>query len=399
MANEKIKFLTGAMANLPVSIEAGKVYFAVNADGKTGQIYLDTPVSGETKRINFSDAGTKIKYLQDQDNVTPVYGALIGNSINDPDGNVTYLVQEYYEDTAGNEVFDTTNFTGTLRYKYKIEYRLAPNSATGQLSTAFGLSCDEVTITRFSGAPNFTRQDSKNVYHSGDIEDLDIGTVTASGLAAFAEGAVTVASGNAAHAEGTRTLASGNAAHAEGYLTKATGSRAHAEGWGTMAAHNGAHAEGFESKALGEASHAEGKGTVADATGQHVQGRYNISDENALFIIGNGEDNEHRSNLHVINNAGDAWFAGDIYIGSTSGVQQDGGAKKVATEEYVNAHTGGANLIIDKGEKIYNGSAEIVLCPTDEEFLQLAVQSGLINIMETSSGVIYVTPTNEIFII
>ena len=34
---------------------------------------------------------------------------------------------------------------------------------------------------------------------------------------------------------------------------------------------------------------------------------------------------------------GDAWFAGDVYIGSTSGTGKDEGSKKVATEEYVEA--------------------------------------------------------------
>ena len=34
---------------------------------------------------------------------------------------------------------------------------------------------------------------------------------------------------------------------------------------------------------------------------------------------------------------GDAWFAGDVYIGSTSGTGKDEGSQKVATEEYVEA--------------------------------------------------------------
>ena len=33
---------------------------------------------------------------------------------------------------------------------------------------------------------------------------------------------------------------------------------------------------------------------------------------------------------------GNAWYAGDIYVGSTSGTNKDAGSKKVATEEYVN---------------------------------------------------------------
>ena len=36
------------------------------------------------------------------------------------------------------------------------------------------------------------------------------------------------------------------------------------------------------------------------------------------------------------NIVGDAWFAGDVYVGSTSGTNKDEGSKKLATEEYVN---------------------------------------------------------------
>ncbi len=35
---------------------------------------------------------------------------------------------------------------------------------------------------------------------------------------------------------------------------------------------------------------------------------------------------------------GDAWFAGDVYIGSTSGTNKDEGSKKLATEDYVQSY-------------------------------------------------------------
>ena len=35
--------------------------------------------------------------------------------------------------------------------------------------------------------------------------------------------------------------------------------------------------------------------------------------------------------------SGNAWYAGDIYVGSTSGKNKDDGSKKLATEEYVNS--------------------------------------------------------------
>jgi hypothetical protein len=115
---------------------------------------------------------------------------------------------------------------------------------------------------------------------------------------AHAEGASTVAAGNNSHAEGANTLALGDASHAEGSSTQAIGSYSHAEGLNTQAQGYSAHAEGYYTIAQGNYSHAEGYGTIASGDYQHVQGKYNISSSiAAAFIIGNGLDNNTRSNL------------------------------------------------------------------------------------------------------
>lgn len=69
---------------------------------------------------------------------------------------------------------------------------------------------------------------------------------------------------------------------------------------------------------------------------------YAIADDkfksNYLHIIGNGNNNNHNyfpSNAHTLDREGNAWYAGDIYVGSTSGTNKDEGSKKLATEEYV----------------------------------------------------------------
>ena len=56
---------------------------------------------------------------------------------------------------------------------------------------------------------------------------------------------------------------------------------------------------------------------------------------NYIHIIGNGQSDEERSNAHTLDWDGNAWFAGDVYIGSTSGANRDEGSKKLVTEEYV----------------------------------------------------------------
>ena len=169
---------------------------------------------------------------------------------------------------------------------------------------------------------------------------------TASGEASHAEGRITSASGNYAHAEGYSTLASGENSHAEGSTTKATnmcthaeglqtnayGTASHSEGAYTIANNDFSHAEGYSTLAMGNYSHTEGQGTRADAQHSHVQGRYNVLDTNKEFlhIVGNGSAEELRSNAHTIKENGEAWFQGEVYVGSTNGVNKDSGSVKLA---------------------------------------------------------------------
>lgn len=105
-----------------------------------------------------------------------------------------------------------------------------------------------------------------------------------------------------------------------------------------------AYAEGRESVASGHVSHAEGKGTKALSHYQHVQGKYNIEDteEKYAHIVGNGDKlmpfaSIVYSNAHTLDWDGNAWFAGDVYVGSTSGTNKDDGSKKLATVDDVEA--------------------------------------------------------------
>lgn len=157
------------------------------------------------------------------------------------------------------------------------------------------------------------------------------------GKNSFSGGEGTLASGSASHTEGYYTAAQGDYSHAEGNCSIASGEAAHAEG-GSVAAGKNSHAEGTNCRASGEASHAEGKGTDANS-GQHVQGKYNVEDRfgNYAHIVGNGTNTDTNSNAHTLDWSGNAWFAGDVYVGSTSGTNKDDGSKKLATEEYVDS--------------------------------------------------------------
>ena len=124
----------------------------------------------------------------------------------------------------------------------------------------------------------------------------------------------------------------------------AFGTAAHSEGSNTVASANQSHAEGYNTVASAHAAHAEGYVTIASSAYQHAQGKYNIASPYSLaHIVGNGTADDARSNAHTLDWNGDAWYAGDVYVGSTSGTNKDNGSKKLATEEYVN------NVIITWG--------------------------------------------------
>ena len=116
---------------------------------------------------------------------------------------------------------------------------------------------------------------------------------------------------------------------------KLLGEYAQAFGYRTRASGNCAHAEGDRTEALGERSHAEGYSTIAQGDNQHVQGKWNIADTTSAYIVGNGAEgtdansDANRSNAHTIDWLGNAWFAGDIYTGSTSGTNKDDGSIKL----------------------------------------------------------------------
>lgn len=173
-------------------------------------------------------------------------------------------------------------------------------------------------------------------------EKFNVTTNDASGSYSHAEGYETIASGEMSHAEGCETIASGDMSHAEGNGSHAEGTRSHAEGSGSYAKGSDSHAEGNDSHAKGMYSHAEGLGSRAIGDNQHVQGKYNIADERYAHIVGNGMYDNGRSNAHTLDWDGNAWFAGDVYVGGSSLINSS--AKKLATEDYVQSYVDEAIL-------------------------------------------------------
>lgn len=129
----------------------------------------------------------------------------------------------------------------------------------------------------------------------------------------------------------------------------ASGQYSYAEGSGTTASGKASHAEGSSTTASGENSHAEGSNTTAASEAQHVQGRYNIIDEEGVYlhIVGNGITDKaigkQRSNAHTLDWEGNAWYQGEVRVGGSS----YGDASTLTTSKYVDD-----KFSITAGEKV-----------------------------------------------
>ena len=247
--------------------------------------------------------------------------------------------------TTANLKMDNNNPTGTGSFS------LNRKSGTTVGKNSFVCGSSNTASSEYSYAEGFTTT------ASGYCSHAEGQYTTASGGISHAEGYNTAASGAHSHAEGDNTRAFGMSSHAEGNRARATSSDdsisittdtnkgyyTHAEGYGTVAYGRCSHAEGNGTKSSGNDSHTEGYGTIASGSSQHVQGKCNVDDTAGTYshIIGNGTTTRSRSNAHTVDWSGNAWYAGDVYVGSTSGTNKDEGSKKLATEEYVDSKQSG----------------------------------------------------------
>ena len=173
----------------------------------------------------------------------------------------------------------------------------------------------------------------------------------------------------------------------------AAGDYSHAGGSETNAGALGSHAEGIYSHTQGDYSHAEGFATVTSRHYSHAEGIKNIEDigETLLHIVGNGyydetEDDWIASNAYTLDEDGNGWFSGDVYVGSTSGKNKDSGSKKLATEDYVDANGGKIDVIQVNGvaQTITNKTVDISV-PTNNN--QLTNGAGYQTASEVQSAI------------
>ena len=256
---------------------------------------------------------------------------------------------EKLTDTTGT--YTLTSVTGlAINQRYSVHLSSVKEDC-GKI-TAIDTTNKKITV---DGYPHIalSSSSSSTANYITIVDEPTLGDILVSGQYSHAEGLETTASGNRSHAEGYKTTSSGAVSHAEGHDATASGNRSHAEGYKTTSSGSSSHAEGSETTASGYYSHAEGYNTTAASDSQHVQGKYNIEDSSNTYadIVGNGTSDTARSNAATVDWSGNAWYAGDVYVGSTSGTNKDSGSKKLATEEYVNSAviSGGSNIVIDDG--------------------------------------------------
>ena len=135
---------------------------------------------------------------------------------------------------------------------------------------------------------------------------------TASGDYSHAEGGLTTASGDRSHVEGNQTTASGSCSHAEGAYTTASTGYSHAEGFKTTASGGYSHAEGYQTTASGSASHAGGYHTKALHDYEVANGKFNQSNSDTLYSIGDGTADDARHNAFEITATGGKLHDKDI---------------------------------------------------------------------------------------
>lgn len=270
---------------------------------------------------------------------------------NNPVGTGSFSMNRKSSTYIGKYSFAEGNNTTASGYASHAEGYMT--TASGEYSHSEGY--ETKASTKYTHAEGYNTTASNIASHaegddttaSGYASHSEGHQTTASGYASHAEGWKTEASGDYSHTEGQETVASEEWSHAEGYNTTASGQSSHSEGNNTTASgyashsEGGAttasggysHAEGYNTTASRHASHSEGHGTIASGEYQHVQGKYNIEDTSDTYahIVGNGESDSERSNAHTLDWSGNAWFAGDVYVGSTSGTNKDEGSRKLAT--------------------------------------------------------------------
>ena len=256
-------------------------------------------------------------------------------------GYITEIPDEFITETELDAKLDEKNYANESFVISKInDAQLSGGSdGSGIDLSAYALKDD---LADYVTNVALNEKDYANkAYVDNAIENIDMSDVDLSNYVAKENPAITgylimnrdpdstATIGNYSVALGYLSNATGVYSYAEGVSTNANGNGSHAEGASTNANGTLSHAEGASTNANGYGSHAEGNSTIASGACQHVQGQFNIEDteEKYAHIVGNGTTNANRKNAHTLDWDGNAWFAGNVKIGTDN--------EELATINYV----------------------------------------------------------------
>lgn len=283
---------------------------------------------------------------------------------------------------SGGEVFN--DYINNNASGFRSTARGQSTTASGAYSEASGVQTTAVGLASTARGKNTTAygvcsEASGRSYYSYDESGLSLDYWytkpfgAAYGDYSHSEGDNCFSYGVGSHSEGRECLSYREYCHSEGQETFAWGYRSHSQGTRTLAYGNESHSGGYGSAtpydiidyiqnvvpnagiplttiwlstpfncayghysitlgynclAYGDYSQAYGNGTCAGSAYQTVIGKYNIVDTEGkyAFIIGNGTDNNNRSNAYAVD------WNGNLYVnGSTT----SGGNISFATEDEI----------------------------------------------------------------
>ena len=310
-------------------------------------------------------------------------------------GNVLSLVAQNDFITFNQGDTYAVSFEDTTKpYYSKLDFNYLPDNVYHSENAPVKFGDGENSAVQGNGdttaTDRFAHAEGSGTTASGYSSHAEGGSTTASGHFSHAEGSGTTASGYSSHAEGDSTTASGGHSHAEGYVSEASGDNAHAEGDHTVANRRGMHAEGKynlydsakyvdvvssdiediwrnayaaseytfdadtgyytlvnaepKSEVVIGLYYANSKGNVTSlkkpislisGTSHNVERHVSTLGVSAkgkyVRVVGNG-DSSARSNAYTLDWDGNAWYAGDVFVGGNG---QDEGVKLLKSGEAI----------------------------------------------------------------
>lgn len=302
-------------------IAGTNINFTENRDG-TVEISASGSISSEDS-VARDAIGNHKSDTSNPHNVTPAQIGL-GNVDNtsDLDKPISTAVKQAIDNKADKTVattsadglmsaedkgkLDNADNTYALKSKYgdtTIDVGRQNGSITGDCSVAVGKnSVASGYASHAEGSNTKTWIGATSTLSDRTVVIDDNTTVIVSGTQAY---------GRNSHAEGCQSLSYGENSHAEG-TSSAIGWGSHSEGGLTKAEGEYSHAEGRDTLASGRDSHAGGTGTKALHTSEVAYGRYNLSNSDTLFSIGDGTSDTNRHNAFEITTTGGKLHDKDI---------------------------------------------------------------------------------------